>query len=207
MNTTEFKQSNIPNSARTNMKQAKESNSLSSSSARDTKKMQSAKFKIFMETQSAKPKYTRYFWEKANEQPKKDVNTPNVDRYYEKLKATRQKPQHQFKAYELQSNQIPINLYSAQMKCSVKTPPKKMIRIFNESNFYDSKQTKLTNHLQESFVAESFKNYLEKNHERIPEILNQPFLGKAPLSQQPSNYDPDFVDFDDIDFDFNQSDP
>lgn len=169
-----------------------------------SKKNQSAKFKTFIEAQSARPKYTRYFWEKANERPKKDVNTPNIDRYYEKLKATRQKPQHQFKAYELQSNQIPVKLYSAQMKCSVKSPPKKMIRIFNDSDFYDCKQPKLVNHLPESFISTSFKNYLEKNHERVPEILNQPFNGKVSTIANTTVYDPDFVDPDLENYEYNE---
>lgn len=182
----------------------KEKNDSLNSERETKKKNQSAKFKIFMETQAAKPKYTRYFWEKANERPKKDVNTPNIDKYYERLKSTRPKPQHQFKAYELQSNQIPIKLYSAQMKCSVKSPPKKMINIFNESDFYDCKQPKLINHLPESFVTTSFKNYLEKNQERIPDVLNQPFNGKVSTTMEiPQNYEPDFIDPDLDNFEFN----
>lgn len=181
-------------------------NNDSSNFERETiKKNQSAKFKTFIENQSTKPKYTRYFWEKANEKPKKNVNTPNIDRYYEKLKSTRQKPKHQFKAYELQSNQIPIKLYSAQMKYSVKNPPKKMINIFNESDYYDCKQPRLANHLPESFITTSFKNYLEKNHERVPEVLYQPFNGKATsIREMPSNYEPDFVELDTEKFEFNE---
>ena len=183
-------------------------NSDSSNFEKETiKKNQSAKFKTYIENQSTKPKYTRYFWEKANEKPKKNVNTPNVDRYYERLKSTREKPKHQFKAYELQSNQIPIKLYSAQMKYSVKSPPKKMINIFNESDYYDCKQSRLVNYLPESFITTSFKNYLEKNHERIPEILNQPFNGKATsIREMPSNYEPDFVELDSEKIEFNEFD-
>lgn len=156
-------------------------------------------YRQLMEPQTARPKYSRNFWDKMNDVPKKEVDPILLDKYYEKLKASRPKPAHQFKTFELQSNEIPQSLYSAGMKCEVKQPPKKMIQVFDKSHFYDCTQPPLNTYLPNSFIATSFKNYLEKNHERIPEILQHSFAELNKHKIATPVYDPNFP----IDYDIN----
>ncbi|OHT04061.1 hypothetical protein TRFO_28499 [Tritrichomonas foetus] len=138
---------------------------------------QSARFKSFMEKQSGRPKYTRYFWEKIiNDQPKKDPNQADVDRYYQKLKKTRTKPLKEFSVFELRSNQIPPSMISAPVRNKMKPAPKKMTRKFDDAHFYDCKQPKLTSNLPESFVTQSFRKYLQDNNERMTETIKGPYI-------------------------------
>ena len=136
-------------------------------------KSRDAEKAAFFDRLSSRPKYTRYFWEKLNEKPKKEINQANLNCYYSKLKATRPKPIKEFNLNELKMNQIPNEIFSARTKFSTKKGPKKLVQLFDETHYYDFQHTSLSANLPKSFATQRFYEYIINNHEKIPEIMKE----------------------------------
>jgi hypothetical protein len=96
--------------------------------------------------------------------------------YIERLKKAYLKPQPTFAPRELQHNEVPKGLESAWTEFAAPTAPRKVIRAFDERDFYRSRDPPLSSRLPDVFVARAFRKYIEMNHERVSEALAHPFV-------------------------------
>jgi hypothetical protein len=65
------------------------------------------------------------------------------------------------------------------------TAPKKIIRAFDEANYYVSGQQPLTGWMPDSFVTRQFRDYIDRNHERVSQVLTKPYVPKGGAETDP----------------------
>ena len=158
-----------------------------SASYRDkTKKMVSAfqseaqvehQLELESQTRSFKPPIgtlSTFYRSKVTISPQETLKMQQaVDAYYQKLKDSIPPYSVQANLHELRFNEIPSDLLSPWVQSAPKAPIK-IRRAFDKSGVYRSKQQPLSKKEINSdlTVTRLFKQYLYKNHEKIPDILN-----------------------------------
>jgi hypothetical protein len=130
----------------------------------------------------------RYFWSRKAVTPTQEkIMSESIDVYMERLKKACLKPELVFAPRELRHNEVPKGLESAWTEFASPSGPRKIVRAFDETDFYRSQDPPLTSHLPDIFVARAFRNYVEKNNERMSEVLRQPFVPPGPDFSQPAS--------------------
>ena len=124
----------------------------------------------------------RYFWAKTSiSKTQEEIMSGSVSLYLAKLKASRPKYETQIVPRELRSNEIPIGLSSAFTEQHARPGPRKIVKAFDDMDYYRSEQAPLTANLPDMYVTRAFRAYIERKHERVPETLKHPFRVAEPV--------------------------
>ena len=118
----------------------------------------------------------RYFWAKtAMSKTQEELMSAQVNLYLSKLKSSRPKYETQIVPRELRSNEIPVGLVSAFTEQCARPGPRKIVKAFDEMEYYQSRQAPLTANLPDTYTTRAFRAYIERNNERVPETLTRSF--------------------------------
>lgn len=96
----------------------------------------------------------------------------SVDVYMMKLRASKKVEKREFTPRELNYNEIPFDLHNPYTEFVAPKISKKITRDFNERNFYHPEYKPLTPVQSDLFVYKAFRDYLERNNERIPSMMH-----------------------------------
>lgn len=95
----------------------------------------------------------------------------SVDAYIVKLKKSKKVQKREYNPRELRTNEIPYDLHNPYTEFVAPQISRRITRDFNERNFYHPEYKPLTPVQSDLFVYKAFREYLEKNKERIPSVM------------------------------------
>ena len=108
-----------------------------------------------------------FFLTKQNVTEKQSATmNESVDTYIDQLKKTLPPLQHRISPRFMETNEVPLGF-----SMNTKPPKRRIARIFDRTQYYESRQPKLSSNLPDIYITQQFKEYVMKSDERIPQIL------------------------------------
>ncbi|KAK8885958.1 hypothetical protein M9Y10_041417 [Tritrichomonas musculus] len=102
----------------------------------------------------------------------KEKMNQSVDAYIVKLKKSKKVQKREYAPRELRTNEIPNDLHSPYTDFVAPKVSRRITRDFDERNFYQTEYKPLTPMKSDLFVYKAFRDYLDKNKERIPSMMH-----------------------------------
>ena len=117
-------------------------------------------------------KIDQFFWAKSVITPEEEKKMKdNADWYVKKLHSKRLPPEKQYTARELKYNEIPNALYGPWTEHVAPKVTKRISRAFDKSDYYKYKSKPLTPVKSDVFAFRAFREYIDRNSERVPSVL------------------------------------
>jgi len=104
---------------------------------------------------------------------KKGPSNESIERYVHLLQNSRPKRSQQIKTRQIAAAEVPLSLENPWTKILSPRGPPQITKAFNKSPRFKNTQPGLSVNLPNLLVTRRFRQYIEKNGERIPVILKQ----------------------------------